>query len=400
MKNKLFLLLLLIILIQINGFSQIKNKKEKEPYIFNIVNEVASTPIKNQYRSGTCWTFASASFIESELLRLNKGKYDISEMFFVRMGYHNHAISYVRFHGNLNFSSGAEGWDVMNVVKQYGLVPEKAYLGLQYGETNHIHGELDNELKHFVDAVIENKNRKLSPIWLSAFDAILDTYLGSYPENFEYEGKLYTPIEFRNSLNFNPDDYIAITSFTHHPFYESFIFESPDNWSFGKIHNLPIDELIEVINYALKNNYTVAWAADVSEKGFSHRNGLALIPDTEIKIDADLEQAKWDNMSIIEKSKLIYSFDYYVNEKEITQDLRQKAYDNYETTDDHLMHIIALATDKKGNYFYKVKNSWGTEGSKYNGYFYASIPYVKYKTMSIMIHKDALPKDIAKKLGF
>lgn len=400
MKNKINLLIIFILLLHINTFSQNKKEQLKEPYTFNIVNEVPATQIKNQYRSGTCWTFASASFIESELLRLNKGKYDISEMFFVRMAYHEHAISYVRFHGNLNFGAGAEGWDVLNVVKKYGLVPEKAYLGLQYGETNHVHGEIDIELKRIVNAVIKNKNHKLSPAWIPAFDAVLDTYFGKFPTNFNYKDTTYSPIEFRNSLNFNPNDYIAITSFTHHPFYKEFIFESPDNWSFGKINNLPINELMEVINYALKNNYSIAWAADVSDKGFSHRKGLALIPDTETNIENGLEQAKWDNMSEKEKTKLIYSFDYYVKEKEITQEVRQKAYDNYETTDDHLMHIIGLATDQNGKYFYKVKNSWGIEGSKYDGYFYASTPYVMYKTMSIMIHKDALPKDIAIKLGF
>lgn len=388
-----------MLFIPLQILSQIKDSNSAEPYQFKITHEVESTSVKNQFRSGTCWTFATASFIESELLRLNKGKYDISEMYFVRMGYHDHAIQYVRFHGKLNFSSGAEGWDVMNLIRKYGFVTENAYPGLAYGETKHVHGEMDKILDNYVNAIIENKNIKLSPVWINAFDKILDTYLGDLPETFEVNSKSYSPVDFRDKLSFNPDDYIAITSFTHHPFYSSFIFESPDNWSFGKTYNVPIDELIQIIDNAIKNNYSIAWAADVSEKGFSFQNGLALIPQKEIKSLNGLEKSKWDQLSDKQKSNTIYSFDYYLPEQEISQEKRQLAYDNYQTTDDHLMHIIAIAVDQNGKKFYKVKNSWGVEGSKYNGFFFASTPYVKYKTMSIMLNKNALTKDMAKKLG-
>ncbi len=400
MNNKTTISLIsLMLFIPLQILSQIKDSNSAEPYQFKITHEVESTSVKNQFRSGTCWTFATASFIESELLRLNKGKYDISEMYFVRMGYHDHAIQYVRFHGKLNFSSGAEGWDVMNLIRKYGFVTENAYPGLAYGETKHVHGEMDKILDNYVNAIIENKNIKLSPVWINAFDKILDTYLGDLPETFEVNSKSYSPVDFRDKLSFNPDDYIAITSFTHHPFYSSFIFESPDNWSFGKTYNVPIDELIQIIDNAIKNNYSIAWAADVSEKGFSFQNGLALIPQKEIKSLNGLEKSKWDQLSDKQKSNTIYSFDYYLPEQEISQEKRQLAYDNYQTTDDHLMHIIAIAVDQNGKKFYKVKNSWGVEGSKYNGFFFASTPYVKYKTMSIMLNKNALTKDMAKKLG-
>jgi len=357
MKN-LTILLLIVLLVTNNMLSQ----EKEDAYVFRTMFEVPHTPVKNQYRSGTCWTFASASFLESELLRMEKGEFDLSEMFFVRNAYHDHAISYVRFHGHINFSAGAEGWDVMNVVRDYGLVPESAYTGINYGEKNHIHGEMDKLLKVFVDGVIENKNRKLTPVWIDAFDGILDAYLGEYPAEFKYNKKEYTPIEFRNSLDIDPDNYIPITSFNHHPYYSDFIFESPDNWSYGSIYNLPLDDLLSVIDEALEKGYSVAWAADVSEKGFSHTKGLALIPDMEVEITEGMERSKWETMTDREKNKYLLSMDNYVAEKIITEEDRQIAFNNYETTDDHLMHIVGLATDAKGNKYYKVKNSWGSEG--------------------------------------
>ncbi|MEA3445370.1 MAG: C1 family peptidase [Bacteroidota bacterium] len=376
-----------------------QDHEKKEAYRFADKETVETTPVKNQYRSGTCWTFGTASFIESELLRMNKGLYDISEMFFVRNAYHDHAKSYVRFHGKINFTGGAEGWDVMNVVRKYGLVTEKAYRGIGYGEEKHVHGEMDYLLKTYVDAVIENKNKKLSPVWIKAFDGILDAYLGDYPYRFDFDGEEYSPTSFRDKLNFNADDYIALTSFIHQPFYESYIFESPDNWSYGSIYNVPLDDLIETIDYAIKNGYSVVWSSDISEKGFQYRKGIAVVPDEKSEEIDGLEQAKWEEMSDREKKKLVYSFEHLVPEKEITPELRQQAFDNYETTDDHLMHIIGLAADQHGNKYYKVKNSWGTEGSRFDGYFYASEAFVRYKTMSIMLHKEALKKVISKKIN-
>lgn len=391
--------IILIALVAIVSTVFAQEKEKEEAYQFTDTKVLAATPVKNQYRSGTCWTFATASFIESELLRMDKGEYDISEMFFVRNAYHDHAIGYVRFHGKINFSAGAEGWDVMDVVRKYGLTTEQAYPGLAYGEDMHVHGELDQVLKSFVDGVIENKNKKLSPIWIKAFDGILDAYLGAYPYRFDVDGKSFSPESFRGNLGFDPDNYIALSSFTHHPFYKSFVFESPDNWSYGSVYNLPLDEMIETIDQAIKNGYSVAWAADVSEQGFNHRKGIAIVPDEKTEEMDGLEQAKWEEMSDREKKQAIYSLDHYVPEMKITPELRQTAFDNYETTDDHLMHIIGSATDNHGNKYYKVKNSWGTEGSRFDGYFYASESYVRYKTMSIMVHKEAVSKGLMKKLG-
>ena len=389
---------LLIILGSLTGIFAQRTSQSDNPYDFETIYEVPATPVKNQYRSGTCWTFASASFLESELLRTGKGEFDLSEMFFVRNAYHDHAIEYVRFHGNLNFSSGAEGWDVMDVIKNYGLVTEEAYPGIEYGESNHVHGEMDNLLLSYVKGVIENKNKKLSPVWIKGFDGILDAYLGDYPNSFEYDKKKYSPSEFRDFLEINPDNYVALTSFTHHPYYSQFIFESPDNWSYGTIYNIPFNDLVTVIDEALEKGFSVAWAADVSEKGFSHLKGLALIPDMTTNETEGMERDKWEKLSKKEKDNFLLSFDHYVREMEITPELRQEAYDNYETTDDHLMHIIGLAKDNKGNKFYKVKNSWGTEGSRFEGYFYASENYVKYKTMSLMINKESLNKKLRSEL--
>ncbi len=395
MKNSILILTAFALI----SFTIEAQKNETEnPYQFTDKHTVKTTSVKNQHRSGTCWTYATASFIETELLRMGKKEYDISEMFFVRNAYHDHAVGYVRFHGKINFTGGAESWDVMDVVRKYGMVTEKTYPGLNYGEENHVHGEMDFLLKTFIDGVIENKNKKLSPVWLKAFDGILDAYLGKYPSNFTIDKKSYTPDSFRDNLDFIVDDYIGITSFTHKPYYKSYVFESPDNWSFGSIYNLPLDDYISTIDNAIKNGYSVAWASDISEKGFQYRKGIAVVPNEKTKEIDGLEQSKWEEMSDREKQKLVFSFEHYVPEKDITPEIRQEAFDNYETTDDHLMHIIGISEDKHGNKYYKVKNSWGTEGSRFDGYFYASEAYVKYKTMSIMLHKNALKKGIRKKL--
>lgn len=371
----------------------------QEGYKFTTVKELKATPVKDQYRSGTCWSFSGISFLESELIRMGKGEYDLSEMFIVRKAYSQHADKYVRFHGKINFGAGAEFWDVINVIKEYGLMPENAYPGLVIGEQKHVHGEMDAVLKAMLDAVIENKNKKLSPVWKTGFEALLDAYLGDLPGTFIHNNITYTSKSFLQSLGLNPDDYIMITSFTHHPYYEKFILESPDNWSLGSVYNLPLDEMMEVINHAIAKGYTVGWAADVSENGFSWTNGIAIIPEKEPDELSDLERAKWSEMTKEEKDELVYHFNKPGKEKNITPELRQRAFDNYQTTDDHGMHIIGTAKDQNGTFYYKVKNSWGNIGSKYNGYLYASEAYVRYKTMSVMIHKDALPKAIAKKLG-
>jgi len=399
MLKNLLNLLLVSLLMSTSIIAQDKDKEsEPEGYKFEIVKELPATPVKNQYRSGTCWSYATISFLESELLRTGKGEYNLAEMFPVYHAYSDKAVKDVRFHNHLNFGGGGACHDVTEIWKKYGIVPEEAYTGLVIGEEGHVHGEMDALLKSYVDAVIENKNRHLSPVWIKGYNSILDTYLGEYPANFKYNGKKYTPKSFADELDLNMDDYIEISSFTHHPFYEPFVIEVPDNWMYGEVYNLPIDEMMEVIDQALENGYTIAWASDVSEKGFSFRNGVAIVPTVNKKDMSDSEISKWDEMTKREQQASLYKFKEPGTEKEITQADRQKAFDNYETTDDHGMHIIGIAKDQNGTKYYYIKNSWADNSNKYNGYFYASVPFVRYKTLSIMVNKNSIPKKIKKKL--
>lgn len=375
-----------------------KEKKEKKAYQFEIIKKIPTTSVKNQYRSGTCWSFSGLSLLETELIRMGKGEYDLSEMFIVRKSYEEKAEKYVRMHGKINFAGGGAFYDVLHVIDAYGIYPESVYSGLNYGTEKHVHGELDKLCKGFIDAVIENKNKKLTTAWKTAFSSIMDAYLGAAPEEFEYEGKTYTPKSFAKDLGLNMDDYISLTSYSHHPFYEKFILEIPDNWAWAASYNLPLDELMQVFDNAIDNGYSIAWGADVSEKGFKWSKGIALIPEEE-RPDLDgLERAKWEELSKKEQLKKLYSFDKILPEKEITQEMRQEAFDNYQTTDDHGMLITGKAKDKKGNIYYIVKNSWDTNNI-YDGYFYASDAFVAYKTMNIIVHKDAIPKSIRKKLN-
>ncbi|HOE05857.1 MAG TPA: C1 family peptidase [Bacteroidales bacterium] len=369
-----------------------------EKFNFEIVKKLKSAPVRDQYRSGTCWSFSANSFIEAELLRMGKPEVDLSEMWVVRNAYQEKAEKYIRVHGSLNFAGGGAFHDVFNVWSKYGAVPEEAYKGLNYGEDKHVHGELDAVLKKFVEGVLENDNKKLSTAWKQAFSGILDAYLGVRPEKFKYNGKEYTPKEFAQSLGFNPDDYVNLTSYSHHPFYSQFVLEIPDNWAWGLCYNVPLDELMQVFDNAIDNGYPVCWGADVSEKGFSWTKGVAVVP-AESRPDLDgLERDKWEKLTEKEKNEKLFSLDRPIPEKEITQEIRQEAFDNYQTTDDHGMVITGIAKDQKGTKYYLVQNSWNTNNI-YEGYFYASETYVKYKTMNIVVHKDAIPKDLKKKLN-
>lgn len=395
MKNRFLIASLLFLAFLQTSFAK-KKEETKKAYRFTVEKQLKTTPIKDQHRSGTCWAFATISFLESELLRMNKGELDLSEMFIVNRNYHLRAKDYVRFHGTKSFSAGAEGWDALQVVKQFGLVPQEAYTGNTFDETLPVHGEMDAVLKAYADAVVKNRNKKISPVWMKGFDGILEAYLGGIPETFSYKGKEYTPKSFAKECGLDMDQYITLTSYTHHPFYESFIFEGPDNWSLGKVYNLPLDEMMQVIDHAIETGYSIAWGSDVSEEGFSHQKGVAVVPDTEIINRDNAEIAKWQEMSSDEKSA--YGLDYPVKEKEITQEMRQEAFDNYQSTEDHLMHITGIAKDQNGSRYYLVKNSWGTDLNSHKGYFYASKPFVQYKTISVLLHKDALPAETAKKL--
>jgi aminopeptidase C len=319
-------------------------------------------------------------------------------MYIVRRNYEDKAVKYARLQGSLNFSPGGSFADVIETLDEYGVVPVNEYQGLMYGEDNHKHGEIDNILSEYMKGVIANKNKKLSPVWFKGYNGILDAYFGEKPSSFEYDGKTYTPQSFASSLGLKADNYVSLSSFTHHDFYIKFPIEVPDNWRWANSVNLPLDEFIESIDNALMNGYTVAWATDVSEIGFT-REGIAIIPDLESVENAGSDQAHWLGLTPGERSNQVLSKlgREILKEKKITQEERQIAYDNYETTDDHGMQIFGVAKDKEGNKFYMVKNSWGETGP-YKGLWYVSEAFVRYKTLNIVIHKDALPKAIANKL--
>lgn len=393
MKKITLLSISVCLFLALNVFGQ---DETAEGYKFTPISEVGATSVKNQSSSGTCWSFSTIALFESELIRMGKPAVDLSPMFVARMTYHNKAQRYVRFHGSISFSGGGASGDVTDVIRSYGIVPMDVYQGLNYGTDSHQHDELDEVTKAYVDEVVKNPNRKLSTAWLNGFDAILDAYFGKVPESFVYEGKEYSPKSFVQYLGLNVDDYVEISSFSHHPFYEKFIIEVPDNWAHGEVYNVPLDEFGQIVDYAVDNGYPISWGSDVSEPGFSWSNGIAIVPDIEDEELAGSDMAKWTKMSVREKNAK--AFDKPGKEMVITQELRQKGFDSYETTDDHGMLIVGKARDQNGAIYYKVKNSWGESG-RYNGYFYASKPFVLYKSMTIMLHKNAVPKDIKKKLG-
>lgn len=374
-----------------------KKKTEDEGYVFTTVKELKITPVKNQNRTGTCWCFSTLGFLESELLRMGKGEYDLSEMFIVSKNYKDKAEKFVRLHGELNYAQGGSFEDVLQAWKDYGIVPESVMNGLQYGEDMHVHNELESASRAYLDQIIKNPNRKLSTAWEKGFDGIIDAYLGTAPEKFTYNGKEYTPKSFAAELGINPDDYVSLTSYTHHPFYSEFAIEVQDNWRWATSYNLPIDELMQVFDNAINTGYTIAWGSDVSEKGFT-RNGIGVIPDIESMERSGSDQDRWLGLSTSEKDAEIKKMmEKPCKELEITQEMRQEAYDNYETTDDHGMQIYGIAKDQTGKKFYMIKNSWGTD-NKYKGTWYISENFVKYKTMNIVVHKDALPQAIKDKL--
>ena len=364
-------------------------------YEFTVVKENPVTSIKNQYRSGTCWCYSALSFIESEILRTKGQEVDLSEMFVVGKSYRDRAVKYVRLDGHLNFAAGSSFGDVLHVIEDYGIVPQEAYSGFNYGTEMPEQNELDAALAGYVRAIAQNPNKKLTTAWLNGFDGILDAYLGEVPETFAVNGTQYTPESYRDALGINADDYVNLTSFTHHPFYESFIIEVPDNWRWDSAYNLPIDDLMEVMYNAIDKGYTIAWGSDVSENGFT-RDGLAVMPVEKKTAAAGSDQERWVGKAADQPKEEVKA--ELPQEMVITQEMRQDGYDRKTTTDDHGMHIYGVAKDQNGTKYFMVKNSWGETG-KYKGVWYASDSFVKYKTLNVVVHKDALPKNIAKKLG-
>ncbi len=367
--------------------------------VFTDIKTVPATSVKNQASSGTCWSFSGLAFLESEILIAGGPEVDLSAMWVVRHAYRDRAVKYVRMHGTSSLSGGAAAEDVFICWSRHGIVPTEAYPGLNYGQEIHRHGELDAVIEGYCDAVLKNPNRKLSTAWLEGLDGILDAYLGEVPETFTYNGKQYTPKSFAESLPVDLDDYVSLTSFTHHPFYTWFVVEVPDNTVWGESFNVPLDEMMSVMEGAVNAGHPVLWASDVSEKGFVWKKGFAKVPDDEaVRLD-DSEMARWVALSQAEKdAETQKKMDKPDPEKKIGQQMRQEAFDNWETTDDHGMEIVGTATDQEGNKFFKVKNSWGTDGHIYNGYMYASYPFAAYKTISVMVNRNTLPKELKKKL--
>lgn len=378
-----------------------QNPDSVEGYRFTDGKIIRTTPVKNQNRSGTCWCYSTMTMLESEILRAGGPEMHLSEMWIVRHSFMDKAVKYVRLHGELNFAEGGASHDVTEGIKQHGIVPFEVYPGLNYGTDKPDFHELSAVLKAYLDAVIQASggSKTLSTAWKRGFNAILDEYFGPCPETFSYEGKEYTPQSFAESLPIKIDDYVDLSSFTHHPFYEQFIIEVPDNWMWATVWNVPLDELMQTIDYALENGYTVAWGTDVSEKGFSRTKAIGIIPEADLEGMSGTEAEKWGKLTAREKEAALYKFDKPGKERKIDQQMRQEAFDNYETTDDHGMVIVGTATDQAGNQYFKVQNSWDVL-PPYDGFWYFSRPFVEYKTMSIMVNKNAVPKEIRKKLGW
>lgn len=383
MKKIAFLLFLLGIII-VPAVSQ-DLPTDINGYHFTPVKKMEAMPVQNQFKSSTCWVYSTNSFLESELIRLGKAPVDLSEMYVVRAAYIKKAENYIRRQGAAAFSQGAENHDVMNLVREYGIVPHAVYSGMPAGQDKPVHGEMEAVLKGIVEAVHKMPDGKLSKQWKSAFIGALDGYMGTPPASFQWEGKTYTPQTYFQSLGIKPDDYVALSSYNHHPFYKPFVLEVSDNWSNGMFYNVTIDELVQAAEHAVSNGYTIAWATDVSEKTFSAKEGLAIMPDK-----------AWDDMSQGARDSL---WKAPVKEKWVSQEERQQAFDELSTTDDHGMHITGMVTDQVGTKYFTVKNSWGTVKKDMAGYLYVSQPYFRFKTMAIMVHKDALPKGLRQKLG-
>ena len=392
---KKFLILLALCLTMQALSAQPRVAMKFPDYQFTTVKANPITSVKNQNNSGTCWAFSTISFFESEAIRLGKItdtlKYpDFSEFFVVSHSYAERADKYVRLDGNLTFGAGSEADDVLDVIRDHGIVPNSAMTGMNYGTELPVQGELDAVLKGMVDAVVKNPNRTLTTAWKRAFQAVLDEYLGKCPEKFMVDGKEYTPATYRDAMKINPADYVTLTSFTHHPFYTKFAIEVCDNWRWDESYNVPIDEFMSVLDNAINNGYTVAWGADVSHPGFT-RDGLAIFVDVKAS-SAGSDREHWVGKEEGKPAPI------NIVEKDATQELRQFEFDNKTITDDHGMQIYGIAKDQDGKKYYMVKNSWG-EAGKFKGIWYATEAFVRGQSMDYMIHKDALPKDLKAKLG-
>ena len=376
MLRKIFLITILMTAVL---FGQDKTKRHE----FEIITKVAATEVKNQSKTGTCWSFATASFLESELLRMDKGKFDLSEMFIARKAYDYKTEKYFRYHGDYNMNEGGQAHDFLIEMEENGIVPESVYSGIKPGDKTHNHSEMWSVMKGIMDAVVKKKVLQTDPVWPELIQTTMDLYLGDIPEVFEYEGKSYTPLEFKNYLGLNKDDYIEFTSYTNYPYYKAVDLEVPDNYRHELYYNLPLEEFMSIIDYALNNGYSIAWDGSVVKPDFDKKKGYGIVTEEELDEDKDEEK---DDKTAPEV------------EKEVTVELRQQFFDNYKVNDDHLMHVTGLAKDQAGTKFYYTKNSWGTNDKGFDGYYYLSEAYMRLRTMAFMVHKDAVPEAIKAKL--
>lgn len=400
MKKIIALALLAVVATGANAKGKKQPKVDPNKPVFTIVKENPITSVKDQNRSGTCWAYSTLSYFESEILK-NTGKtYDLCESFVANKDYMDRAVQVVRYHGDMQFAQGGSAYDVYYVLKNYGICPENAmpFPGSLYGDSLNNFNEFFSLLEPYVEGIATNKASKISNQWKVGFQGILDAYLGKCPENFTYEGKNYTPKSFASSLGLNMDDYVTITSYTHHPFYSQFVVEVQDNWRNPASYNLPMDEIMQIIDNAVMNGYTVAWGGDVSEPGFT-RDGLAYMIDAKkMQSLQGSDMARWLGLSAAKRRNLIDSLGCNVPEVQPTQEMRQERFDNWELTDDHGMLIYGIAKDQNGKEYYMVKNSWG-EAGKYKGTWYMTKTFIAANTMDYMVNKNAIPANIRKKMG-
>ncbi len=400
MKKIIALALLAVVATGANAKGKKQPKVDPNKPVFTIVKENPITSVKDQNRSGTCWAYSTLSYFESEILKSTGKTYDLCESFVANKDYMDRAVQVVRYHGDMQFSQGGSAYDVYYVLKNYGICPENAmpFPGSLYGDSLNNFNEFFSLLEPYVEGIATNKASKISNQWKVGFQGILDAYLGKCPENFTYEGKNYTPKSFASSLGLNMDDYVTITSYTHHPFYSQFVVEVQDNWRNPASYNLPMDEMMQIIDNAVMNGYTVAWGGDVSEPGFT-RDGLAYMIDAKkMQSLQGSDMARWLGLSAAKRRNLIDSLGCNVPEVQPTQEMRQERFDNWELTDDHGMLIYGIAKDQNGKEYYMVKNSWG-EAGKYKGTWYMTKTFIAANTMDYMVNKNAIPANIRKKMG-
>ena len=363
-----------------NGADSVKNKFKFKEFL-----ALENTSVKNQASSGTCWSYSTNSFLESEMVKAGKQPVELAQIFSARYVYADKADSYVKMHGSLAWGDGGACHDVINMYAKYGAMPQSAYTGLQYGTSKNKFAEMQQVLKAMLDVYVKNPNGKLSPNWKTAFSSVMDSYLGEVPKTFEWNGRTYTPKSFADEVvGLDPNDYVELSSFTDKPYYKKSILMVPDNWSLDEVYNVKMHDITNIIDNALSKGYTVAWATDVSEKYFSWKNGVAYVPEKE-----------YDDMSDDEKKVI---FDGPKPERVITPAMRQTAFENYSTTDDHGMHIVGLAKDVNGREYYVVKNSWGTTND-YKGYLYVTKAYVQYKTTAFLLNKKGIPAELRQKMN-